>query len=108
MQALDELPGFSDRLAALLAGNAGNLDSVLRDLALVTDTVSANVDKVAEFAEGAPASLRDLIRVTDRGDFIALNALCVATEAPPCPVPLTSDVTSGIDELLGEILGILG
>lgn len=108
VQALDELPGFSDRLAALLAGNADNLDSILHDLALVTDTVSANVDKVAEFAEGAPASLRDLIRVTDRGDFIALNGLCVSTGPPPCPVPLTSDVSSGIDELLGEILGILG
>lgn len=107
VQALDELPGFADRLAVLLSTNAGNLDSILRDLALVTDTVSANVDKVATFAETAPASLRGLITVSGRGDFLALNAICVQDRPPPCQHPLTESGSSDVDEIIAEILGFL-
>lgn len=107
VDALETLPGFSDRLSALLQTNAGNLDSIVRDLALITDTVSANVDKVATFAETAPASLRDLINVSGRGDFLVLNALCVQDRPPPCAHPLTESGSSDVDEIIGEILGFL-
>lgn len=112
IQALEEFPGTADRLAALLSANAGNLDATLADLALVTATVTDNLDMVDELLVVTPPSLREVIDLTSYGNFLNINLLCLDLDGPPCVTPLTN--SSGADtpsplEVIAELLrGVTG
>lgn len=103
IDALETLPDFSQRLDALLEANAGNLESVLGDLALVTDTVVDNLALLDETLRVTPPALLGLATVTGQGDFLTTNFLCIATAPPPCPAPIT-DVNEGGTPSIGNTL----
>lgn len=106
VQSLEELPGFADRLAALLRNNAGNLDSIISDLAIVTGTVTDNIENLEQFVTlGGPATAA-VVEISNRGQFLSGNFLCLADSGPPCPHPLTDADSLGIDEIIGQSLGL--
>ncbi len=105
--ALETLPDFSQRLDALLEANAGNLESVLGDLALVTDTVVANLALVDEVLRVTPPALQGIATVTNQGDFLTVNFLCIAMAPPPCPAPITDVSESGTPAVGNTLADIL-
>lgn len=114
--ALEQFPTVSEKLTALLRANAGNLDSTLADLALVTDTVTDNLDLVENLLMITPEALDAVTRMTSYGDFLNINLLCMSVAPPPgpglsgCPHPLTNDGKDHqptLDDILDAIFGFL-
>lgn len=104
LDALATLPGFSDRLASLLSGNAGNLDSILADLAALGTVTRENRELLGEVLELAPTALFELHSITDRGDVLVNNFLCTAEHPPPCPHPTTDRPGSTAQDVFDELL----
>ena len=105
LDALATLPGFSERLASLLSDNAGNLDSILGDLAALTSVTRQNRDLLDEVLRLAPAALLDLTTITDRGDVLVNNYLCTAADPPPCDHPTTDEPPgASSDDVFEELL----
>ena len=105
VQALATLPGFSDRLAGLLAENAGNLDSILADLATLGTVTRENRELLDDVVRLAPPALLDLYTITDRADALVNNFLCTSAHPPPCDHP-TTDQPPGTssDDVFEELL----
>lgn len=104
LDALATLPGFSDRLAGLLADNAGNLDSILGDVAALGGVVRQNRQLVDEVLALAPEALAELHTITDRGDVLVTNFLCTAQHPPPCPHPTTDTPGTTAEDVFQELL----
>src|SRR5690606_7638230 len=106
LDALATLPGFSERLAGLLSENAGNLDSILGDLAALTSVTRQNRELLDDVLRLAPPALLELTTITDRGDVLVNNCLCTATHPPPCPRPTTGEPPGASSEdIFQELLG---
>lgn len=111
VQALEEFPDVSSQLAALLEANAGNLDATLADLALITGTVTENLDLVERVLVVTPPSLREVIDFSGYGDFLNINLLCLDVTRPPCSHPLTNNGNNAVPtlaEIIDEILRVAG
>lgn len=104
VDALATLPGFSDRLAGLLSENAGNLDSILADLAALGTVTRQNRDLVDDVVRLAPPALLELHTITDRADALVNNYLCTASHPPPCPHPTTDQSGSSSSDVFEELL----
>ena len=104
IDALATLPGFSDRLAGLLSENAGNLDSILADLAALGTVTRQNRDLVDDVVRLAPPALLELYTITDRADALVNNYLCTASHPPPCPHPTTDQPGSSTSDVFEELL----
>lgn len=106
IEALETFPGVSQRLASLLADNAGNLDSLLADLAALGTLTRENRQLVDDVVRLAPTALSELFTITDRADALVNNYLCTSTHPPPCDHPTPDDGSPGgaaqgvIEELL--------
>jgi phospholipid/cholesterol/gamma-HCH transport system substrate-binding protein len=87
-QALTDLPDLAVRLQQLLDQNATELGTTLDQLALVTDTVRANLADVSRTFDGLPDALQLVFGAVSRGHYILVNAVCLAPNAPPCPHPV--------------------
>jgi phospholipid/cholesterol/gamma-HCH transport system substrate-binding protein len=104
VDALATLPGFSERLAGLLSDNAGNLDSILADLAALGTVTRENRELVDEVVQLAPPALLELYTITDRADALVNNFLCTASHPPPCPHPTTDRPGSSSGDVFEELL----
>ena len=86
---LTELATYSTGLDQALTGNEQELLSIVANLADVTDILRDNIDVVEAQLVNLPGGLAGLHDVTNRGEFIVVQALCFATGPPPCPTPTT-------------------
>lgn len=110
---LTELAQYSGSLDQVLVANQADLESIIANLATVTDTVTDNIDVIGEQLANLPGGLAALHEVTNRGEYIVIQALCFAAGPPPCPTPTDlpglsgpSTVAAGPDALAN--LGPLG
>ena len=92
---LTELATYSGSLDQVLTANQGDLESIIANLATVTDTVTDNIDTVQAQLEHLPGGLSALHEVTNRGEYIVIQALCFAAGPPPCPTPTDLPGLSG-------------
>jgi phospholipid/cholesterol/gamma-HCH transport system substrate-binding protein len=97
VQALATLPGFSERLAGLLRTNAGALDSILADVAALGTITRENRELLDDVLRLAPVALLELTTITDRGEVLVNNYLCVSDHPPPCEHPPTDGGSSSGD-----------
>lgn len=104
VDALATLPGFSERLAGLLSDNAGNLDSILGDLAALGTVTRENRELLDDVLRLAPAALFELHSITDRGDVLVNNFLCVSDHPPPCDHPTTDRPGTTSEDVFEELL----
>ena len=105
LDALATLPGFSERLAGLLSDNAGNLDSILGDLAALGTVTRDNRELLDDVLRLTPPALFELHSITDRADALVNNYLCTASHPPPCPHPTTDRPGSTSQDVFQELLG---
>ncbi len=110
---LTELAQYSGSVDLVLTANQADLESIIANLATVTDTVTDNIDVIGEQLDNLPGGLSALHEVTNRGEYIVIQALCFAAGPPPCPTPTDlpglsgpTTVASGPDALAN--LGPLG
>jgi phospholipid/cholesterol/gamma-HCH transport system substrate-binding protein len=98
--ALTELASFGTELDGLLDDNATEIDRLLGNLALVTDTVEGKLPELdaflAEFGDASAA----VFRAGNRGEFLNQKILCVFVGPPAsseagCP---TGDPILGLDD----------
>jgi phospholipid/cholesterol/gamma-HCH transport system substrate-binding protein len=110
VDALETLPRTSEALRGLLADNADELDSILADLALVTQSLRPALGDVDVIAAGLPTVLERVWSVVDEGRYIKINFACVAPNPPPCPHPVVgqgaADEDAGLAKTLLEVLGL--
>ena len=92
---LVQLAEYSGNLDGLLTDNEAQLKSIVSNLAIVTDTVTDKIDTVEAQLANFPSALQALHEVTNRGEFIVIEALCFSTGPPPCPTPVGAEPTSG-------------
>lgn len=105
VHALETFPGFSQRLAGLLSENAGNLDSILADLAALGTLTRENRQLVDDVIRLAPPALLDLTTITDRGEVLVNNYLCTGAHPPPCDHPITDEPPGGsTEDVIRELL----
>jgi phospholipid/cholesterol/gamma-HCH transport system substrate-binding protein len=109
VDALDTLPGTSEALRGLLADNAANVDSIVADLATVTQSLQPHLDDVDTIVSGLPTVLDRVWSLLDGGRFIRINFACVSATPPPCPHPVVgqTDTDEG-DDLGATLRGIFG
>ncbi len=88
---LAEVGAYSTSLREVLTGNEAQLQNIISSLAELTDTVVDNVDGVEASLANLPEALSALFEVTNRGEFITVQALCFSTGPPPCPTPTTAN-----------------
>lgn len=110
---LTELAQYSGSLDQVLTANQSDLENIIASLAAVTDTVTDNIDVIGDQLTNLPGGLSALHEVTNRGEYIVIQALCFSTGPPPCPTPTDlpglsgpSTVAAGPDALSN--LGPLG
>lgn len=104
VDALATLPGFSERLAGLLSENAGNLDSILGDLAALGTVTRENRELLDDVLRLTPPALLELHSITDRADALVNNFLCTAEHPPPCPHPTTDQPGTSSEDVFEELL----
>jgi phospholipid/cholesterol/gamma-HCH transport system substrate-binding protein len=116
---LSELGSYSTSLRRVLTDNEQELLSIVGSLGQVTDLASDRIDSVESALANLPEALDALFEVTNRGEFITIQALCFSTGPPPCPTPQTVNPTTvmagpsavaalGPEALLGSGAGPLG
>jgi phospholipid/cholesterol/gamma-HCH transport system substrate-binding protein len=88
---LHELGNYSTDLRTLLTGNQAQLGSIVDGLDDVSDLVVDRIDSVESALANFPEALDALFEVTNRGEFITVQALCFSTGPPPCPTPYTAN-----------------
>jgi phospholipid/cholesterol/gamma-HCH transport system substrate-binding protein len=88
---LTELGGYSSSLRTVLTDNEDELLRIVSSLGQVTDLASDRIDSVESALANLPEALDALFQVTNRGEFITIQALCFSTGPPPCPTPTTAD-----------------
>lgn len=98
--ALTELTAFGTELDSLLEGNAAEIDRLLGNLALVTDTVESKLPELDAFLAGFGDASAAVFRAGNRGEFLNQKILCAFTGPPAsneagCP---TGDPILGLDE----------
>jgi phospholipid/cholesterol/gamma-HCH transport system substrate-binding protein len=86
---LVELGAYSTDLRRVLTDNEGELGAVVDSLDEVTDLATDRIDSVESALANLPEALDALFEVTNRGEFITIQALCFSTGPPPCPTPTT-------------------
>lgn len=110
VEALDTIPGTTEALRGLLDDNATNVDSLLSDLALVTDSLRPALDDVDFVVAGLPTVLQEVWSLIDDGRYIKINFSCVSPTPPPCPHPVSgqtdTDEDAGLAETLLQVLGL--
>ena len=80
--ALTELGQFGTDLHGVLANNSAELDRLLGNLALVTDTVSGKLPELDQFLAGFADASEAIFRAGNRGEFLNQKIIC-AFVAPP-------------------------
>jgi phospholipid/cholesterol/gamma-HCH transport system substrate-binding protein len=80
--ALTELGAFSTELDGLLDTNATEIDRLLGNLALVTDTVEGRLPELDAFLAGFDEASAAVFRAGNRGEFLNQKILC-AFVGPP-------------------------
>lgn len=86
--ALVELPQLTTNLAALLDRDAGHLGSIIDNFSLFTGVARQRIDDLEAILHNLPPALSALFEATSKGNFVALNVVCLATKKPPCPHPI--------------------
>ena len=86
---LVELAAYSGDLRRVLTDNEGELASIIDGLDEVTDLAGDRLTDVESALANLPEALDALFEVTNRGEFITVQALCFSTGPPPCPTPQT-------------------
>lgn len=76
--AILETGTFLSDVDAFLATAADDLEGVLGDLVLVTDTVVGELDTLEAGVAGLPGAMDAVLRATSRGDAVTLDATCVS------------------------------
>jgi phospholipid/cholesterol/gamma-HCH transport system substrate-binding protein len=87
-RALGEFSGFASGADQLLTQRAADLGQLLEQLAILTDTTVADLDDIQTAVETLPDMLEALQPAINRGAYLRVNLLCVATGPGPCPHPL--------------------
>lgn len=80
--ALVELGSFGAELDSLLTTNADEIDRLLTNLALVTDTVQGRLPQLNVALAGLAEASAAIFRAGNRGEFLNQKILC-AFESPP-------------------------
>jgi len=88
---LAELGDYSSSLRQVLTDNEAELLTIVSSLAQVTDIAGDRIDSVESALANFPEALNSLFQVTNRGEFITVQALCFSTGPPPCPTPMTTN-----------------
>lgn len=83
--ALSETAELAGGLDRLLERNGDELESILGNLATVTDAVVVRLDDVEQGLAQMPATLRALYEATNDGPFLNIALECFAPATPPCP-----------------------
>jgi phospholipid/cholesterol/gamma-HCH transport system substrate-binding protein len=100
---LTELGSYSTDLRTVLTGNETQLGSIVDSLDQVGDLINDRRDDIEASLANLPNALEALFLVTNRGEFITEQVLCMSTGPPPCPTPTTtnpSTVLSGPQAVL--------
>ena len=84
---LTELGAYSTDLRSLLTDNQGQLGSIVDSLDDVSDLVSDRVDSIETMLANLPETLDTLFSVTNHGEFITEQVVCMSTGPPPCATP---------------------
>ncbi|MEQ1786627.1 MAG: MCE family protein, partial [Acidimicrobiales bacterium] len=100
--ALTELSSFGTELDSLLDANSVEIERLLGNLALVTDTVHGRLPELDQFLAGFGDASAAIFRAGNRGEFLNQKILCVfvgppASSAAGCPSgsPITGLGTAG-------------
>ena len=88
---LTELGAYSTDLRTLLTDNQGQLGSIVDSLDEVSDLVVDRIDSVETMLANLPEALETLFSVTNRGEFITEQVVCMSTGPPPCATPNSLD-----------------
>ena len=102
--AISDTGRFLGNLDAFLDAAADDLGGVLDDLLVVTDTVVEELDTLERGVVALPGTLDAVLRATDRGDAVSLDATCVSLTAPPCLSPLPTAGTGSLRSADGDAL----
>ena len=86
--ALANLPRLVENLKAVLGADAAKLGPTIDDLSQVTATVHAHLGDLATTLHDLPAGLAAVGKATSYGQFVLINAICLASTPPPCPTPV--------------------
>lgn len=88
---LTELGAYSTDLRTLLTDNQGQLASIVDGLDDVSDLVTDRIDSVETVLANLPEALEVLFELTNRGEFITEQVVCLSTGPPPCGTPASLD-----------------
>lgn len=100
--ALTELGRFGTDLHGVLDDNSAELDRLLGNLALVTDTVEGKLPELDQFLAGFSDASEAIFRAGNRGEFLNQKILCVfvlppAAAGDQCPLPTVTGLSAGAD-----------
>ena len=80
--AIDELGAFGTDLNGVLSRNSAELDRLLGNLALVTDTVQGRLPQLDQFLSAFGDTTAAIFRAGNRGEFLNQKILCASVEPP--------------------------
>ena len=83
--ALTELSQFGTDLNGVLSNNAEELDRLLSNLALVTDTAASKLPELDTFLANFSEASQAIFRAGNRGEFLNQKILCAFIAPPASP-----------------------
>lgn len=104
--AITELGAFGTDLRGVLDGNATEIDRLLANLALVTDTVEGRLPQLDTFLAGFGDASAAIFRAGNRGEFLNQKILCVFLGPPAgpdagCPLPVVTGLSAQQSAVFG-------
>jgi phospholipid/cholesterol/gamma-HCH transport system substrate-binding protein len=85
--ALSELGDFSGNLHRTLGNNRTEVDRLIANLQLVTDTVGSRLETVDQALGGLDVLAAHIYRAGSYGEWLNQDIMCAAVAEPPCVTP---------------------
>jgi phospholipid/cholesterol/gamma-HCH transport system substrate-binding protein len=94
--ALVQLPKLTAGLQTVLGTRGEELGRIVDNLSVVTGTLHEHLGEFETSLVDFPKALEQLFYATAQGQFVGVNVVCIAPNAPPCPHPvLTASAIGG-------------
>jgi phospholipid/cholesterol/gamma-HCH transport system substrate-binding protein len=87
-RSVDELSQFTTTASGVLTRSQADLGAVVEFVSQLTGTAVADLDTIEEAIQTLPPMLDAVLPTINRGPFLRVNLLCLATGPGACPHPL--------------------